>query len=362
MLENKKLRNGIKASFIDAKSAETGRTLWVSTGEYNIYDNYEYDYMEGDKVTGKQYEETLQEIVENKKVLDIGTGALMDWALESVDGGAKEVVALEGMKESYKKAKRDLDKWEEYKEKIKLLNLWSYHYEGERDFDIIVSEIIGNIGGAEGAEVALSDALNRFLKDDGVMVPLSCQTLAAGVCIHELIPHLGFHPECKWYLDEIFKENGAPFDLRLMIYRCEESDLLTTEGVVENLNFNNKSVLDETSTKTTLNVIKKGKIDGLLLWINLIVSEGKEINSLKEHTAWEHIYIPLFNSPVEVNVGDKLEIECIRSLSFDLTHPDYTFKAKLFKGDEVIFAEFTSFYKSDTAFGTHPIYKKLFNI
>ena len=55
---------------------------------------------------------------------------------------------------------------------------------------------------------------------------------------HYLGPTLGFHPECQYYLENIFKEVGGPFDLRLMLYQCNEDDIKTTHMSIETLNFN----------------------------------------------------------------------------------------------------------------------------
>ena len=48
--------------------------------------------------------------------------------------------------------------------------------------DVLVSELVGPIGGSEGAAVILNNA-RRFLKDTGIMIPLKNITRIAPVSL-----------------------------------------------------------------------------------------------------------------------------------------------------------------------------------
>jgi len=364
MIKKKKLKN-FPVQISTAPQNKSDRvTLWVSSGEYNVYDNYEYNYMESDDFAAKLYEEGLKKCVENLRrqgkekisLIDIGTGKYMDWALYAADLGVDRIVALEGMESTYLKAEKTLQK--SGYNNIELLNVWSENYHPEEKFDICISEIIGSIGGAEGAEVVLADAKRRFLKEDGLMFPSECRTRAAGVCLKELVPTLGFHPECQYYLENIFKEVGGPFDLRLMLYQCNEDDIKTTHMSIETLNFNKGRIAQNALEQKDLEVLEDGFIDGLLLWIQLYSGFGDYIDSLAKNTAWDHIYIPIFDEPVFAKRGDIMKIKCLRSISDDGVHPDYTFKVNL----NGVKGEFKSFHhiSKEGNFKTKSIYKQLF--
>ena len=88
MIKKKKLKN-FPVQISTAPQNKSDRvTLWVSSGKYNVYDNYEYNYMESDDFAAKLYEEGLKKCVENLRrqgkekisLIDIGTGKYMDWA------------------------------------------------------------------------------------------------------------------------------------------------------------------------------------------------------------------------------------------------------------------------------------------
>lgn len=337
--------------------------LGVSPGEYNVYDSHDYDYMETNTQVGDLYESALIKVAKDKKVLDIGTGQYLDWAIESLFQGAESAVAIEGIKNTFELAKKELTKFyssnPQFKDKITLINSWSYQYFTEKLFDVCVSEIIGSIGGAEGVEAALADASKRFLNKEGKMVPHSCKTLAAAVCARELLQgEIAFDKDYIYYVEKIFQEVGYPFDLRLILNFCNEEDLNSTSDVIENLEFFKlKTEFAPEIKDFDLTVTKDSNIDGLLLWINLLIDEDKApLDSFKQST-WDHVYIPIFDTPIPVKQGDKINVICEKTLSDDNIHPNYYFKVRI--GEH--FGEFNSTHH-DKIFQSKSIYKELFNV
>lgn len=329
--------------------------LFVSAGEYPSYDNDSYDYMQEDKVTEREYKRAIKKWVKDKLCLDIGTGRDMDWAMYALDYGSKHSVGVEVLESTYQLAKKELES-HFYKDKLTLIHSLSNNYFPEELFDVIISEIIGNIGGSEGVAVALKDAQNRLLAKGGKMIPYKCLTKVGAICIRE-IP-IAFHEETIPYLESIFEFNGGPFDLRLALSINKPTLISSTHGVIEDLNFEDGSLIVEAEEHCTIEMKKSTKIDGLLLWINLFADrDSKVIDSLYSRTSWETIYIPIWNEPIFLKKGTKINISCKRELSEDGVHPDYHFTCQI--EGELFKETFSSYYKSNQ-FQTKQIYKELF--
>ena len=84
------------------------------------------------------------------------------------------------------------------------------------------------------------------------------------------------------------------------------------------------------------------------------------IDSLNQETAWEVVYIPIFDTPLEMLKNDTILVSCKRTLSEDKIHPNYEFEVKAYSGIKMKGqSSFISYYKSKI-FGSKKIYKKLF--
>lgn len=74
--------------------------------------------------------------------------------------------------------------------------------------DICVSEIVGSIGGVEGAVVILNNA-RRLLKEDGVMIPARSINKIAGVSLpDEFLQNPDFTEIPAYYTQKIFEQVG----------------------------------------------------------------------------------------------------------------------------------------------------------
>lgn len=340
-------------------SSENDISLFISTGEYPVYDIRQYDFMQEDIVTEKAYISAIKKNVEDKTVLDIGTGANMDWAMYSLDHYAKSAVGVEVQKDTFELAKKELEE-HIYKDDMEVVNTLSLNYTPKEKFDICISEIIGTIGGSEGVAVALKDAKERLLKPNGKMLPYQCITKAGAICLQDSLVNIGFHEHTLPYLEQAFNSVGNIFDIRLTLTHNRPKFIISTHGIIETLNFEEGELKVEDEETCQLVINKSGRVDGLLLWINLKVDkDGKTIDSLYSITSWETVYIPLFELPIKVKKGDILAISCKRKLSDDGIHPDYFFKANLFSDGNLIMADFDSYHHSKE-FGTKEIYKQLF--
>lgn len=299
--------------------------LFPSVGEYPVYDNNSYKFMQADKQIEAVYKKAIFNNCLNKDVIDIGTGEFADWAAYAMDYGAKSSTGIEMIEESYKKAKKNIKKYG-YEKDIQLIHNNSLEWIPDKKYDVCVSEIIGTIGSSEGVINVLEDAKNRFMKEDHIMIPNRCTTRAALVNINEYIPKLAFHPDSINYIDQIFKFNNKPFDLRLSITPAEDKNyninLLSNKVIIEDLNFNSNHFYPSNLRFRT----KKGEATGLIIWIELEVEAGDLIiSSLYDKTRWEINYVP-FKHNIILDENKILDFKLSRSIDIDNIHPNYIFE------------------------------------
>jgi hypothetical protein len=103
--------------------------------------------------------------------------------------------------------------------------------------DVCVSEIVGPIGGCEGAAVLLN-AARRLLVPTGAMIPARSVTRIAAVRLPDALrdrPRFRVVP--RTYARKIFAQVGHPFDLRLCIKNFPRSHVLSNVETFEVLDF-----------------------------------------------------------------------------------------------------------------------------
>lgn len=135
------------------------------------------------------YRALKKHVTPDSVVLDIGSGTGI-WAIVAAMLGAKRVVAVErdplliGLIRSLAKANGVEDR-------IEAIASESRRVELDRDFDIVVSEMISHLGFEEEIVPILTDARDRLLKPGGVLIPQSVALVAAGAHLktdHERMP------------------------------------------------------------------------------------------------------------------------------------------------------------------------------
>ncbi|WP_158885986.1 class I SAM-dependent methyltransferase [Amycolatopsis anabasis] len=335
--------------------------LWPSVGMYPCYDELLYDFMSMDEVRNEAYRDALELVVPGRSVLDIGTGRDLNWALESVGFGADSVTAVEGMPETYELAAEQAAE-NGWLDDITLLRGWSSEISLPRPVEVCVSEIIGDIGGAEGAAAILADARRRLTTPDAVFVPHRCVTYAAATCFADIFPGgAGFFAESLNLLGQAFRVHGGPFDVLLGVANVGPEALVSDHAPVEDLEFNG-DLRTEGEGSATLTVARRGRVDGLLLWIRLwCLPDRAPIDSLTMRTNWMPVYLPLFDEPHPVDVGDTLRLAVRHKPGDDGVHPDYSVAASLRTAHGPAFGEFRTEYRP-TAFRGRPIYQQLFPV
>lgn len=333
--------------------------LWPSYGEYNIYDDFSYYFMTGDEYRNDCYRRAIDRYVKNKVVVEVGTGRDAVLARFCIEAGASRVYAIETLEESYRLARESV-RHDGLDTKIILIPGDSAGVTIPEKADICLSEIIGNIGGAEGAAAVLNDA-RKFLKDDGVMIPFKCITKIAAVRLPETLHEKPkFSGVSKDFARQIFDHLGFPFDLRICVENVSGQDIVSTVASFEDLDFQTTVPL-ETRHPVQLSFLKNGRCDGFLLWINLHVDEGNIVDSLEHKCCWLPLFMPVFYPGVEVARGDRIDMECHRSLSTNRRNPDYRIKGVLSRkgGDAREFSYNLPYYEK--SYKGNLFFRKLFD-
>ena len=301
--------------------------LWPSIGEYSLYDPVMYYAMTHDEHRNRAYRAAIDRLVKDKVVLDIGTGADALLARFCIDAGAKRVYAIEKLDTSYRQA-RELISALDLTDRIILLHGESTEVQLPEQVDVCVSELLGMIGSSEGVIVILNDA-RRFLKDGGVMIPSRCTTRMAAVTLPaELAAHPRFTELSGPYVQQIFDALGYPLDVRVCIGRFPEGHVISRAEVFEDLDFSGP-IGTELRSDVTLTIVRDGRIDGFLLWLNLFTAADEIFDVLRQPSNWLPVFFPVFSPGVEVRAGDVIRAACFVGPSDSDATPDYRIKGVL---------------------------------
>jgi amino acid adenylation domain-containing protein len=332
--------------------------VWPSVAEHFVYDEVLYAAMTNDERRNRSYRAALERHVRGKTVLDIGAG--QDAILSSlcVEAGARRVYAIEVLEESYRKASARVAALG-LSDRITLIHGDSREVRLPEKVDVCVSELVGALGGAEGAAVLMNDA-RRFLKDGGVMVPRRSLTRVAAVSLPDgFLADPAFAPLPAHYAEAIFRQVGRRFDLRLCLKGVTAHHLITEAGVFEDLDFAGP-VTAEADHDIALTVTRDGRIDGFLAWLTLDTGAGEVIDVLAHPHCWLPVFFPAFSPGITVSRGDVVRATVTRSLCANGLNPDYALRGTIERhnGEPVAFAD-----RSDHCGGAYrasPFYRQVF--
>lgn len=332
--------------------------LWPSVAEYFVYDELLYHAMTNDERRNESYRVALRASVPGKVVVDIGTGRDAILARLAVEAGAQRVYAVELLEQSYLHARATIDRLG-LQHRIILIHGDARTVELPELADVCVSEIVGAIGGSEGASLIIEDA-RRLLKPGGVMIPMRSTTCIAALTLpDELRQDPAFTPVSGHYVDRIFEQRGYKFDLRLCLRGVRHRDLLSTTGILEDLDFAGGSSPEFDRTET-LYVSRNGRIDGFLVWLNLHTASGEVIDILEHEYSWLPVFFPIMASGIIAAAGDRIELAISSRLCDNGLNPDYIVRGRLVRqtGEIVPFEHRSYHYKPD--YRKSPFYRRLF--
>jgi amino acid adenylation domain-containing protein len=312
---------------------QESRTLefWPSIAEFFVYDDLLYYAMTHDEQRNQSYRVALKQLVADKTVLDIGTGKDAILSRLCIESGARKVYAVELLPETYEKAIACLRECG-FEDRVTLVLGDIAHVDLPEKVDVCVSEIVGAIGGSEGAALLINHA-RRLLKDGANMIPARSTTRIAAVSLPDaFIGKPGFTKVSRGYVQKIFDQVGYRFDLRVCIKGVTRRDLITDVGIFEDLDFT-RHVPPEESHEITLEVSRDGRMDGFLVWLNLYTIPSEPIDILENQQSWLPVFFPVFRPGIEVRAGDIIRATVVRTLCDNGLNPDFRVSGSLLRGD-----------------------------
>jgi amino acid adenylation domain-containing protein len=301
--------------------------LFPSHGEYFIYDEIPYLQMTKDELRNRLYRRAIRSRVKGKTVVDIGTGGDIVLTKMCVEAGAVKIYAIEHSEEGYQAAKSKIRQLG-LEQKVALIKGDARQVDLPEKVDVSVSELIGTVGSAEGVIPILNNA-RRFLKEGGEIIPFRCVTRIAGVSFgNELEVKNGLSEVSTYHLEKIYESLGRKFDVRMCVKNVNRRHIITEEADFEDLELT-KEMEEEAEREINLKVLRRGKIDGFILWIRLETEEGMALDALEDDCNWLPVYYPVFYPGIEVNEADEIEMRGRRVTSDNGLNPDYIIKGKI---------------------------------
>jgi amino acid adenylation domain-containing protein len=331
--------------------------VWPSIGEYPLYDEYVYYAMTGDEVRNDAYKAAIRQKVVDKVVVEIGTGKDVILAQFCVEAGAKIVYAIEISENSYKQAQQTVNQLG-LQDKIILIQGDAADVDIPEKADVCLSEVIGTIGGSEGTAAILKNA-RRFLKDGGEMIPDRCITKIAAVQLPTGINQSpSFSQISAGYVEKLYNYFGFPFDFRVCIDNFPVSSVISTDGVFEVLDFSGE-IQTQGQENIEIQIVKDGRMDGFILWLNLFTAPGEMIDTLNNRHCWAPVFVPVMYPGELVSKNDKIRMSCKWSLSRNGINPDYSLEGVLVRkdGEDISFRHQLPYF--ETQFLANPFHRQL---
>ena len=300
---------------------------WPSIAEFFVYDDLAYHAMTTDERRNASYRAAIAAMVKDRVVLEVGTGPEALLAHFCVEAGARKVYAVEMLEASWAKARarvRELG----LASRIEVLHGDATTIDLPELAEVCVSEIVGSIGGSEGA-VTILNGVRRCLVPAAAMIPHRSTTLYAPVELpQDLLRQPGFSALPARYVARIFEQVGYPFDLRLCVKGLNRSHLLAEPCVFEDLDFT-APVEPGYRQPATFRMARDGMLAGFLVWLTLDTGAGARIDILEHQHCWLPVFLPAFHPGLPVSAGDAIETVCSAVLCDNGINPDYAVEGVL---------------------------------
>lgn len=191
--------------------------------------------------------------------------------------------------------------------------------------DVIVSELIGHLAFEEGMVESISDAMERFLKPNGSLIPQAVTLYAAPVCEREIYKSCidGWQP--AYGIDySVMREQALGTSY---ITEINERDLLAKHQPIFSVDFRRKTQV-EIHAERTFEVYREGYVNGLAFWFDSTLAEVVRLSSGPwSKTHWKQCFSPL-PSPRSVAAGEELRVAFTMTLC-DSSSSKFTFKIDL---------------------------------
>jgi hypothetical protein len=165
---------------------------------------------------------------------------------------------------------------------------------------VLVHDLVGDIGSAEGMVPFIEDAKRRLLTPDAVHIPHHCTTFAV----------LGEDPKfgvveraLSWMLRDFRRYEDVRF---VRFFGYPRSAALSRPHPVEDLDLAGSPVL-RTDRRIDIPIERGGLLRGVLFFIRLSLGPGHAVDSWAASTTWSTPFVRL-ETPTRVRRGDVVEL------------------------------------------------------
>ncbi|MBV8418351.1 MAG: amino acid adenylation domain-containing protein [Verrucomicrobia bacterium] len=331
--------------------------LWPSLSEFLIYDELLYGVMASHQDRNEAYRRVFKKLLPGKTVVEIGPGPEAVLARMCIEAGAERVYAIERLDAAYQRACKKVRSLG-LEDRIVLIQGDAREAEIPMKVDYCVSEVVGAIGGCEGAAKLINHA-RRFLHDPSRMIPQRSVTKLAAISLPADFEFAFADEVAAGYVERVFEDKGYQFDLRVCLKNLSPQHFLSTSDVFEDLDFTGESPLEERH-EIRLTFTRGGLVHGLCAWMQLGVDQNNILDIFESPHSWLPVYFPLWLEGLPVEEGDTIVAEVHRNLSANQLNPDYHIRGSLVRRDcEVVAIEYSAYHEKPQ-FRHSPFYQRLF--
>lgn len=270
-----------------------------------------------DALRMRAYEQGIKEAVRPGMVvvdLGTGTGILAELALKA---GAKKVYGIEFNPQRIEESTQRM-KDAELDDRFEIVEGLSYDVQLPEQADLIISEILGNLGDNEGMVAILNDAKKRLLKPEGRFLPHKVEVFLTPISsskAHEQVQQGQFRGITDVeLLKKLLEQRGVtnPFDLTYDVLLPKDTELDEPQ-MVQCFNFDGNDG-EEYRVEKRFTITKEGIFTGFKGFFKAKLSDnvvldisGDDIDKRTVADNWKHAYLPV-EKPFPVKPGDIIEL------------------------------------------------------
>ena len=305
-------------------------SLWPSVAEFFVYDEVVYGAMATDNIRNARYLEGFRRYLPGATVLEIGPGPFAILSRLAIEAGAHHVYAVEINPEVAQHA-RNCVAAHHLQDRITILTGDAVETALPEKVDWCISEIVGAIGGSEGAAAIINGIRHQLAAPEHIL-PRTSLTKIAAVELPLSALDSGFTPLAQEYINRIFAQVGRPFDQRLCVRHLDRNSILSSSDIFEHLDFTQEMAL-ASEHEIELTIQRNGRVTGFLLWLTLDVGANRDIDILTGSSSWLPVYAAFSPNGLAVTKGDRLRGSVSRFPGRDGRHQDYRIDCTLQTAD-----------------------------
>lgn len=248
-------------------------------------------------------------------VLDLGTG-LGTFAFFAAQAGAEMVYAIE--KKDIVEMAKELSEVNNLGDRVRFLRGGSKTVSLPERVDMIVTEMFWSLFVTRGTMEDIKDAVDKFLKDKGRIVPEAIRIYLSPVSNKRIYDEmlLGSESNLNYGVDFMPAKKMTINNLHQRLFKSE--DLLSSPSVVREINLMSMN-LEELPVDWRASFIssRSGVVHGLAGWMDLQLTEDIVLSNSPSSasTVWENIFFPIEN-PFEVSEGDAIDV-ILKTIPFE---------------------------------------------